>query len=311
MTRDQWVSGAEWATIAVVIGLDLAFVHITGIPIANWQRYATALAIVAAAWPAIALLTRLTGLARDAAFVAEIPGKIFTYMFAASLLEYYLATSPLPLHDDLLITIDRALHFDWAAMCNWVAPHAALHRALSFAYFNLASETCLVVLVIVLFYPRRARRFSTALIVSSALTIPFLWIFPASGPFIALSDLPSYCISDAVIAPQHYMAMRTHGFAAVDAASLSGIVAFPSYHATAAILLTYMMRGIPFAFPMAAAFNALMIAATPLIGGHYAVDVIAGAVVAAATIGVLERLEAGRAATRAPLWRARAETHSA
>jgi membrane-associated phospholipid phosphatase len=311
MTRDQWVSAAEWATIAVVLGLDLAFVHITGIPITNWQKYATALAIVIAAWPAIALLTRVTGLAGDAAFVAEIPGKIFTYMLAASLLEYYLATSPSPLHDGLLMTIDRALRFDWVAMCNWVAPHSALHRALSFAYFNLANETCLVGLVIVLFYPRRARRFSTALIVSSALTIPFLWIFPVSGPFIALSDLPSYCISDAMIGAQHYMMMRTHGFADVDVATMSGIVAFPSYHATAAILLTYMMRGIPFAFPIAATFNALMIAATPLIGGHYAVDVIAGAVVAAATIGVLERLEAGRAAARAPLWRARPETRSA
>jgi membrane-associated phospholipid phosphatase len=311
MTSERWLSAGEWAVIVAMLAMDIAFAWATGIPVIHWQKQAAALAIVIAGWPAIALLSHVTGLAKGATFVAEIPGKTLTYILVASVLEYYLATSPLPLHDHLLNGIDRALGFDWIAMCNWVAPHTAIHAALSFAYFNLSNEAGLVLLAIVLFYPRRARRFTTALILSSVLTIPFLWMFPVSGPFIALTGLPDYCISDAVIAPHHYMMMRTHGFDAVDIETLSGIVAFPSYHATGALLLTYLLRGIPIVFPAAVAFNALMIAATPLIGGHYLTDVIAGFAVAAATIYLLQRLESRDASERAPLWPTPAETSSA
>jgi membrane-associated phospholipid phosphatase len=136
-------------------------------------------------------------------------------------------------------------------------------------------------------------------------------MFPVSGPFIALTGLPDYCISDAVIGTHHYMMMRTHGFDVLDIEALSGIVAFPSYHATAALLLTYLLRGIPIVFPAAVAFNALMIAATPLIGGHFLIDVIAGSATAAATIYLLQRLESGEAPERARLWPAPAKTSSA
>jgi membrane-associated phospholipid phosphatase len=311
MTRETWLSAAEWAVIAVMLAMDMAFAWGTGIPVIHWQKQAAALSIVIAGWPAIALVSRVTGLAKGATFVAEIPGKALSYILVASVLEYYLATSPLPLHDDFLNGIDRALGFDWVAMCNWAAPHTTLSAALTFAYFNLSNETCLVLLVIVLFYPRRARRFTTALILSSVVTIPFLWIFPVIGPFNALSGLPDYCISDAVVGTRQYMMMRTHGFDVIDIETLSGIVAFPSYHATAALLLTYLLRGIPIVFPAAVCFNALMIAATPLIGGHFLIDVLAGFATGAVTIYLLQRLEPRDAPERAPLWPAQAEASSA
>lgn len=311
MTSEGWLSTAEWAVIAAMLAMDIAFAWATGIPVIHWQKQAAALAIVIGGWPAIALLSHVTGLAKGATFVAEIPGKVLSYILVASVLEYFLATSPLPLHDHLLNGIDRALGFDWIAMCNWAAPYTSLHAVLSFAYFNLSNEAGLVLLVIVLFYPRRARRFATALILSSVLTIPFLWIFPVSGPFNALSGLPDHCVSDAVIGTRHYMMMRSHGFDVIDIETLSGIVAFPSYHATAALVLTYLLRGIPIVFPAAVAFNALMIAATPLIGGHFLIDVVAGFATAGATIYLLQQLEPRGASERAPLWPSSAETSSA
>ncbi len=97
--------------------------------------------------------------------------------------------------------------------------------------------------------------------------------------------------------------MRTHAFASIPLDDISGIIAFPSYHAACAVLLTYFLRGIPVLFPAAVVFNLLMVLATPIIGGHYATDVLAGLAVAAVTIYGIERIEAGRLAERLPLWR--------
>ena len=55
---------------------------------------------------------------------------------------------------------------------------------------------------------------------------------------------------------------------------------FPSFHMALAILFTWGFWRIPVARWIALALNVAMAAATPLSGGHYFVDLIAGAVVA-------------------------------
>jgi membrane-associated phospholipid phosphatase len=304
MSRDHWISAAEWTVIAVMIALDAAFSASTGIAVSGAAASAKLLGIIILLWPALFLASRASGLARESVFLAEIPGKVLTYILVCSVLEYYLATSPAPLHDALMIRGDVALGVSWPELCRWGQAHPQLREALQLPYFSLGAESLGVLLVISLFYPRRARRFSTALILSSVLTIPFLWFFPVGGPFSVYrnADLPQACFSYAVSGTEHYLAMREHSLAAIRLDDIRGIIAFPSYHAAAAVLLTYFLRGIPLLFPAALVFNGLMIAATPLIGGHYVVDVLAGLVIAAITLCSVERLEAGQAAERAALW---------
>ncbi|HZT88934.1 MAG TPA: phosphatase PAP2 family protein [Stellaceae bacterium] len=300
MRADRWISGIEWGVVALLVAADVAFAAMTGIPVVNWQRRTLAIALLVALWPATLLLTRLAGRAGDASFLAEIPGKAFAYIAAATICEYYCATSQAPLHDPLLIRLDGLLGVRWTDLYALADAHPGIRDVLSYVYFSLGSETCLVLGIIAVFYPRRARRFTTALIVSSLLTIPFLWLFPVAGPLVAFPDLPASVYSDVVyrLGPEHYMAMRNHVFSAIDMSNLGGIVSFPSYHAASAVMLAYFLRGVRFLFPAAAAFNAVMIAATPIIGGHYIVDVIAGVLVGAATIAVIEWIETDRAPAR-------------
>jgi hypothetical protein len=71
-----------------------------------------------------------------------------------------------------------------------------------------------------------------------------------------------------------------------------GLTAFPSFHCTAALLFiwaSWELRWIR--LPMVLA-NLLMLAATPITGGHYVVDLIAGALVMAAGVIVAEWLHA-------------------
>ena len=61
---------------------------------------------------------------------------------------------------------------------------------------------------------------------------------------------------------------------------LEGMVTFPSFHTTAAVLIAYAARGVRFvAIPMLV-LNVLMIVSTIPEGGHYLVDVIAGLLIA-------------------------------
>lgn len=300
----------EWAVVAAIILLDIAFAKATGVPIIHWHKRALGIAIVATAWPASALLIRFTGLAKGAEALAEIVPKALSYIAVASVLEYYLAATSAPLHDDLLIRTDRALGFDWLAVCNWTVAHPQLRTVLSTVYFSMQRETIGVLLVIAIFYPARARRFTTALIISSLFTIPLLRIFPVAGAFVGFKEMPAGCVTDVALAAQAYMDLRTHAMSGIDVATLTGIVSFPSYHATTAVLLAYFLRRIRVVFPAAIIFNGVMIVAALPIGGHYLTDVLAGLVVAAATIYALERIEGGQMRERLPLWGKRAGTEA-
>ncbi|HUB98070.1 MAG TPA: phosphatase PAP2 family protein [Stellaceae bacterium] len=305
MMRDHWVSAAEWGVIVLVIGLDAAFARATGIPVDGALKHAQLLGVMVAIWPVTVLGTRLTGFAKGAGFLAELPAKFFIYIAVASVLEYYLATSPAPLGDGLLIAADRSLGVDWPAICAWSEAHPGARAVLQFAYFGLLAECGVVVVVTALFYPRRARRFSTALILSSLFTIPLLWVFPVVGPYASSAELgvPQSCFAFAQSWTEHYLGMRNHTLPAIPLDDIRGIVDFPSYHAACAVLLAYFLRGIPVITPIAIVFNLLMLLATPVIGGHYVIDVLAGLGVAAGTIWGVERIERGRPTERLPLWR--------
>jgi membrane-associated phospholipid phosphatase len=299
MTRERWVSAAEWAVIVLLVAIDAGFAAATGIGVRRGLAYAETFALVIAIWPAMALFIRLTGIAKGGADIAEMAAKFLVFIYVATVLEYYVATSPAPLHDALLIRADRALGFDWPAVFAWFEDHRRFRDLIGLAYFHLTDEAVLVLFVTGIFYPARARSVATALIVSSLLTIPVLWVFPVAGPFVAFghTGLPQAGYTE------HYLAMRAHAMAAIPLDDPRGIVSFPSYHAAAAVLLSYLLRGIPVLFPVSLVVNAAMILGTPVLGGHYLVDVLAGLAVAGATILVIERVTGGQRIARLPLLR--------
>lgn len=66
---------------------------------------------------------------------------------------------------------------------------------------------------------------------------------------------------------------------ALDLNDLPGLVTFPSFHTAAGIILVISFwRTI--LFPIVLVYSAIMIASTPVLGGHYFVDLIGGTVVA-------------------------------
>jgi membrane-associated phospholipid phosphatase len=65
---------------------------------------------------------------------------------------------------------------------------------------------------------------------------------------------------------------------------LGGIVTFPSFHAASAALYTWALWAVRGLRPIVIVTNGIMLAATPLNGGHYFIDLIAGVTIAVAAI---------------------------
>jgi membrane-associated phospholipid phosphatase len=65
---------------------------------------------------------------------------------------------------------------------------------------------------------------------------------------------------------------------------LTGIVSFPSFHAASAVLYIWALWPARVVGPVATVLNLLMMAATPVIGAHYVIDVFGGVALAATSI---------------------------
>jgi membrane-associated phospholipid phosphatase len=72
------------------------------------------------------------------------------------------------------------------------------------------------------------------------------------------------------------LGLRAGTLRALDMTQLMGIVTFPSYHAALALIFVRAFRDVPGLAIAGALWATLTIVATPVFGGHYLVDVLAG-----------------------------------
>jgi membrane-associated phospholipid phosphatase len=75
--------------------------------------------------------------------------------------------------------------------------------------------------------------------------------------------------------------------------SLDGVISFPSFHATMALITAAMWRKNPLAFLAAGAWSLLVLLGTVPCGGHYLVDLIGGGAIWAAWFALSFRVEDG------------------
>ena len=173
------------------------------------------------------------------------------------------AVTPLPLYDNALAAADRRLGFDWAEWMAWTQSRAWMSRSFEVAYDAMLPE--LVGAVLYLGFLRKSGWLLTTLFIGGALTALISGFFPAIGH---LPSAPHVPVLRALRAGQLMDVMP------------QGLISFPSYHTTVAVLLTGAFRGSRFLFPMACVLNGVMVVSTLSVGGHYLVDVIAGVGVA-------------------------------
>jgi membrane-associated phospholipid phosphatase len=201
-----------------------------------------------------------------------------------------LATTNAPLADAALARADALFFgFDRRTFAAAILSSRWLSDVMRFAYGSIFFQPfLLLVLLNVSGRDDRARRFLGAWFVA-------LIVATAIFPFVPAISNPPYEMGWV----KSLLRIRSGELRVFDADALTGMIAFPSFHAAAAVLLAWGYRGFGLVGVPMVILNALMIVSAIPGGGHYLVDLIAGAIVAAAAIPLGSWLTRDRAAARA------------
>lgn len=273
-----------WSAALAVALVDIAWVLTSGWSLQGSARM-TLMALGAGVLLPLLLCARYRSDLRVRSTVLAVL-LLISFSFAASILSYLVVGAGMPLVDEDFSRWDRAIGFDWLASTYWVAERPALKLAFAAAYHSGMLQIGFVVLFLG-FTARISQldEFIGLYISGLLLAIAVSLIFPAAGPWVnAPTPMPFDASVLSHFSPLHNGSLRT-----VDFDHAQGLISMPSVHAMLAIFLSYAMRGTGGLTLFFAALNILMLASTPTEGGHYLVDVIAGALCAGAMIAIYRR----------------------
>lgn len=221
-------------------------------------------------------------------------GFLLAYSPLFSMLNYLLLTVAGPLIDQKLAAIDRAMGFNWPALMALVADYPMTDLLLKFVYSLAIPEIAL--LIICLGWQRRSAdiyKFSLVLVLAGGITVAFWTLYPSFGPYMVYSLSRGVTARLDVLATTEYQHglyfLLQHGPGRLSPYELKGLVAFPSYHTAFAVMAAWYARSLRgWRWPFFV-FNAGIVIATPIQGGHHLIDVIGGIGVAAVSIYLVER----------------------
>ena len=197
-----------------------------------------------------------------------------------------LATSmALPLQDATLASLDQMLHFDWLAFLALTNSSPIVSWSLVVAYHSAFPQ--MVLLYILLSFSRREEQlaeFLTLFCFTFVATCFLMLLVPAAGAYPYYQprrELFDRFSGDAGM--WHYEVftlLRTEPAPVLKLEHMKGLVTFPSFHTSLAVITAYAARSIPFIALPAVILNGFVIVSTLPEGGHFLVDVLAGAIVA-------------------------------
>jgi hypothetical protein len=216
-------------------------------------------------------------------------------------LTYVAAATDLPMQDATLLAIDRALGFDWSAYVRFVDAHPVLAGWLNYGYTMIRWPVFAIpVALAAKGRYQRIEEFTFAFGLALVATTIISALVPAIGVYQQIGLDPA---SVQHLDPQAYLDQlrdltptREGALRHLDLLGLGGIVTFPSFHAASCVLYAWALWPVRWLRPIAVLAFGAMLAATPINGGHYLIDIIAG--VAIAGFAIVAAVAAGRAVAR-------------
>lgn len=294
MDRGVTSTALVWRLIAVVGAVALIWMHVVGLRLEWASASGTVLACAALAMGAAFYRCRRPDerLATSLACTAQL----IAFSTAGALLSYAVARTGGALWDDTLLSWDRALGLDWRAYLAFVDARPRLGLVLSLAYRSIMLQILGAVLVLGFSgHLAACREFVLAMIVAALASILISAAMPAMAMFVHLGlngaqDYPHLAPAAAFVHVADLAGLRDGSLRVVGLDRLEGIITFPSFHAALGVLFIRAFWRVRWTRWIGLTLNVAMIAATPIDGGHYFVDVIAGIGIAAASIAVASRL---------------------
>ena len=194
----------------------------------------------------------------------------------------------LPLADDWLDSWDKLIGFDWYAYATWLGQFQEWLPYARVPYSTTPLASGLVFMMLVLIgRAKRAVEFGSLLFIAALFTIIVAGFFPAEAAMVRYMDEAQRAVFGAG-AGDYHMAVFNHlrgsDHIVMSFANLPGLATFPSFHTITGLFIVYACRDSLYTLVPAGLWTSVMLIVTPVYGGHYLIDILAGGAVTAVLI---------------------------
>ncbi|MGB9427438.1 MAG: phosphatase PAP2 family protein, partial [Methylocella sp.] len=197
---------------------------------------------------------------------------------------------PLPRWDGALANADRALGLNWLEMYQWLTRHPAIEASARAVYMSLGPQMLILLFALELLgHHNQARALLLWFMVSAIATVGIGVLIPAAGP-VVYYHLPVAATTGYV---SQWADLRNGTLRTINPLNNQGLVVFPSFHASLAVLCACAAWPLRILRYPLLALNLLIILSSPAMGGHYFIDIFAGIILAALTISLPGRISSG------------------
>jgi hypothetical protein len=292
--RDKHWPAWPWLLVGVIALIDAVWIALSPVSLQPATHFMIGLLIITAAlllWAADRFRhnERLYVIGSGIAFamIAWPALRIFNHLTM---------TTALPWADDMLSEADHMLGLDWLGYITWLNDHPTIFNLIEWTYSGLDSYAGAFFLALA-FLPNQRERcfeFVALFIMTAFLCMAVGMFFPAKAAMAHhLPDLGQLLNLRPTMGTYHLKELellRAHPAPWLDLTNLPGLVTFPSFHTAMGLLLIYVCRGNMWIFGISLSLNMAMITTTPLLGGHYLVDLIGGAVAMLMSLVIVRQL---------------------
>jgi membrane-associated phospholipid phosphatase len=297
------ITPVAWAALALFVTVDLIWFILSPMVFApaNFRLVGQSILLFGglSAMPKLVVF-RLTGDSSPISkFILSISDKVARFLraivftlgfgFAGCIFTYLAASLGWPLQDAQLAAVDSSMGFNWLDLLISANSSPLFGAVLKAAYHSSATQIVGVCLLLAATNrDKRLAEFLTLFSVTFVVVGAISALVPAAGPYAYFQPPKTFFTSFSTDAGMwHYQVLQTLRNEPVPVLSLmnvQGLVTFPSFHTCLAIITAYAVRGIRFVALPVAILNGLVIVSTLPEGGHYLIDVIAGAIISVIAI---------------------------
>ena len=276
-----------YCIIAFNIVAGIILLHITGMTFAReyWSIFLGVPFMIAGS----GLMARRIGQNRLADFL-ELLGLVYAQGSVTFMVIIPIVAFSWPYADPSLAWADAALGFDWKMI---EEKSRSFGQELIVIYRSFTWQPGVVVAALVIGNRAdRAWQFVTSGAIALAITIYSFPLAPAQGPFVFYEVPPSNPLAafwaHEMLPVLHQV--KAEGLREIPVTLMGGLIAFPSYHAAAALLFVWAVWPFPILRWSILVLNAVMLLSCLTIGSHYLIDLIVGILVGVLAIFVSTRL---------------------
>ena len=294
--KGSWIAEAlsppcvgSWIALCLLIAFVWGSIALTPLSFGRWDLIFKFLAVVAIPF---GLSVGISWWRGDPTFRRVMQAYVFLAAsgIASGLAAQIVGISSVPSIDSFLASVDSSLGFDWIAYAAWTSERLWATTLFGYAYHSLLPQLVAAILWLGRSHPRGVDELCSLILLSMIFVLAVAWIAPADGAYAyhAPSDSAIASLNPDVkrSSAEAIRSWRGEVSATIEMSKGTNLIYFPSFHASASLVVLYVMRHARLGFFLwALPLSLVTLASIPVFGDHHLVDMLASVLVVGSAIG--------------------------